>query len=252
MSTKKNPFTLKGKVALISGSSRGIGSEIARSIYQAGGHPIICYQSKQSEAKKLAQELGNALCLNLDVADQKGIETSLEGIHKKHGKLDILINNAGILEQKAFEEISELDWEEVMRVNLQGPFLLTKLSLPFLQKQSGSSIINISSMGGQFGGPKAPHYSASKGGLITFTKSCARLFAKDGIRVNAIAPGFIKTEMYDQIIKTTSPKDILSNIPLDRIGTGRDVGQAAVFLASEAASFITGHTLNVNGGQWMD
>ena len=247
---------LAGKVALVTGSSRGIGAAIARDFAAAGAKVAVTYCSNDQSAKALTAEINQrpddeALCLHLDVAKRASIRAALDTVSDRWGHMDILVNNAGFLEQKPLSDISEDDWDHTLNTNLKGAFLCTQEAAPLLEHSRAGCVINISSVGGQFGGPKAPHYAASKAGLISFTKSTARLMAPKGIRANAIAPGFIRTEMYDQIMANSDEQSVLAGIPLGRVGEVSDVSAAAIFLASEDSSFITGHVLNVNGGQYM-
>lgn len=244
---------LEGLVVFITGSSRGIGAGLARAVYNAGAHPIITYQSNRELAEQLAAELDDALVIQLEMSRRESIQQALSLVEQRFGRLDVVVNNAGILEQKPFLDITEDEWDETLAVNLKGPFMLTQEAVKLHRKlaQQDMRIVNMSSVGGQFGGPKAPHYAASKGALLTLTKSCARLFAEEGIRVNAIAPGFIKTEMYEHILEKQSESAITAGIPIGYVGKVEDVASALIYLASDAGSYVTGQVLNVNGGSYM-
>jgi 3-oxoacyl-[acyl-carrier protein] reductase len=246
-------FSLQNKVILITGSSRGIGAGIARCVKEHGGLPVITYQYERAAAEELCKVLGTDDVFQLDVSSRSSVQALLDAIIKKYGRLDALVNNAGILNQKPFLNIDDEAWDHTLAVNLKGPFIITQEAIKRHTElqQTDMRIINISSVGGQFGGPKAPHYSASKGALITFTKSSARLFASIGVRVNAISPGFIRTEMYDHILEKQDERSILHGIPLGKVGEPDDVGSAVVYLASQAGQYITGQVLNVNGGSYI-
>lgn len=242
---------LAGKRALVTGASRGIGRAIALGFARAGASVAVAYHTNREPADALASELlalgVESFSLPLEVTNRVGVHTAVEEVVKRWGTLDILVNNAGYLEQKPFDEITDEDWEHTLAVDLKGVFICTQEVARIFKRQKSGCIINLSSVGGQTGGVKAPHYAAAKAGVISFTKSAAKLLAPH-TRVNAIAPGFIRTDMYRDIVSRSSEADILSQIPLGRVGEPDDVARAAVFLASDDASYITGHVLNINGG----
>lgn len=246
-------FNLEQKVVLVTGSSRGIGAGIAKCIVEHGGIPIVTYFKNKGLAEAFCRAHSIDDCFQMNALERSDIQRVLTEVTNKYGKIDGVVNNAGVLEQKPFLEISEQEWDDMLATNLKGPFLVVQESIKWHQKldQGDLRIINISSVGGQFGGPKAPHYAASKGALLTFTKSMARIFSCDGVRVNAIAPGFIKTEMYEHILENQSESDILAGIPLGIVGEVEDVGLAAVYLCSEAGRYMSGQVLNINGGSYM-
>ena len=239
---------LTDKVALITGASRGIGAAIARTFVQEGARVVVTWNTNEGPARRLADQLDHALAVHLDVTERSSIRSAVDAARERWGRLDVLVNNAGYLRQEPFDAITEESWDRTLDVNLKGVFLCTQECARAMPE--GGSIVNVSSVGGQFGGPKAPHYSASKAAVLSFTKSTARLFAPR-IRVNAIAPGFIRTDMYEDIVSRTSEAEILSAIPAGRVGEPEDVASAAAYLASEDSAFVTGQVLNVNGGQWM-
>jgi NAD(P)-dependent dehydrogenase (short-subunit alcohol dehydrogenase family) len=242
---------LQGRTALVTGSSRGIGAAIARAFAAEGARVAVAYREREQDAAALAAELKDGLCLRLDVTRRSEVRSALDTIHDRWGGLDILVNNAGLLQQKPFAEITDEDWDRTLEVNLKGVFLCTQEAAPRLCERPSASIINISSIGGQFGGPRAPHYSASKAAVLAFTRSTARLFAHQGLRVNAIAPGFVRTEMIEDVLAGDGEERALAQIPLGRLGAPGDIAAAAVYLASEDAGFVTGQVLSVNGGQLM-
>jgi len=238
---------LKGKVALITGASRGIGRAIAIEFAKEGASVIINYLSNKNLAEELAEKLTNdykvkAIAVKFDVRERKEILRAKEKVKKEFGKLDVLVNNAGINKPNDFDKISEEEWDEVLGVNLKGAFLVTQTFADIIS--DGGSIINISSVSGQYGGPRTTHYAVSKAGLIALTHNMAIFFSKRNIRVNCIAPGLIKSEM----ARAAKGLGVEGKILLKRLGLAEEVAKVAVFLASEEASYITGQTVNVNGG----
>ncbi|MEW6386277.1 MAG: glucose 1-dehydrogenase [Thermodesulfobacteriota bacterium] len=247
---------LQDQVAIVTGAGRGIGRGIALAFAREGAKVVINYRQNQGAARETvaaAQALGaQALAVQADVSRRVEGQRLVQETAASFGRIDILVNNAAILQQKPFEEITDADWESMFGVCLKGPFILSQEIFPFFKKQGQGCIINLASMGGQFGGPKAPHYSAAKAGLICFTKSTARLMAAYRVRVNCISPGFIETDMSArEISQMGGLAAVGTTIPLGRIGAPADIAGAAVFLASEEASYITGQTINVNGGLYM-
>ena len=241
---------LMDRVALVTGSARGIGAEIARAFHEEGARVVVTYRREEERARALARELGDALCLELDVTKLSSLEKVFGTIDECLGSLDILVNNAGHLAQEPFLEITEASYERTLDTNLKGTFFATQAAARRFEAAGSGVVINIASVGGQFGGPKAPHYSASKAAILALTKSCARILGPMGVRVNAISPGFIRTEMIQHLLEDEE-REIAAGLPLGRIGEVGDVAAAAVYLASDDAAFVTGQVLNVNGGQFM-
>lgn len=245
---------LKGKIALVTGSSRGIGSEIALRFAEHGADIVVTYTSRKANAleiKKQITDLGRqALVLQVDVSDRQSVRNMVDSILETFGRLDILVNNAGILEQKPFSSITDQDWDQIMAVNLKGAFICSQEVIPMMQRQKSGRIINLASSGGQLGGNLAVHYAVSKAGVICLTKSLSRIYAPD-IQVNCISPGLIDTEMTIQEISSQAGKDKIKQIPLNRPGLASEVANVAVFLASDQSSYITGQTVNVNGGLYL-
>jgi len=248
-------FPLKDRVLLITGSSRGIGRSIALASARSGADIVITYNKQANSAKSVAADahkLGRAaLSLQADVSSRVSVQKMISRAVETFGRIDVLINNAGILQQKPFLEITDEDWERMMDINLKGTFICSQEVFPVMQKQGEGIIINMASSGGQLGGPLAVHYSASKAGVICLTKSLARIGAPYGIRVNCIAPGLIDTEMTKGEICSDAGREKIRQIPIQRPGTVDEVARTAVFLASDDASYITGQTINVNGGLYM-
>lgn len=244
-----------GRVALVTGSSRGIGKAIALALAHAGADVVVTYRQRASSAKEVAaivRELGRqVLTVQVDVSSRANVQSMIKLTLEAFGRIDVLINNAGLLQQKPFREISDEDWDRVMEVNLKGAFMCAQEVFPVMQRQGGGRVINMASSGGQLGGSLAVHYAASKAGVICLTKSLARLGAPYGILVNCIAPGLIDTEMTQNEIQSETGRNKIKEITLQRVGTDEEVARVAVFLASEASGYITGQTINVNGGLYM-
>lgn len=240
---------LENKVALITGSSKGIGRSIALAFGREGAKAAICYNSQLAEARKVKEDLdsfgGHAMAVHLPVTDRDKINESIKEVVRNLGNIDILVNNAGINKPNDFDKITDKDWEEVIGINLTGMFKVTQECLPFMN--DGGSIINISSVSGQYGGPRTTHYCVSKSGVIAMTQNLAIFCSKRNIRVNAISPGLIQSEMAQAANKLGIKEKIL----LGRMGTYDEVARVALFLASEDASYITAQTINVNGGLYF-
>ena len=251
----KQTKDLENKVAIVTGSSRGIGKAVALVLAKQGAKLVVTYNSNAVQAESVLQQIlsfgGEAFSVQLDVCNRSSVQTMFETTVERFGHIDVLVNNAGFLEQKPFATITDEDWDYTLSVNLKGVFICTQEVMSVYERQRSGCIINISSVGGQMGGTKAPHYAAAKAGVISFTKSTARLLAPMGVRVNAIAPGFIRTDMYYNIISHTDKSQIDAGILLGRVGEPEEVAAAALFLASDGSSYITGHVLNVNGGLYI-
>jgi dihydroanticapsin dehydrogenase len=242
---------LEGKVAIITGGSRGIGFETAKTFSENGATVIIT--SKNSEQlKNAANQLSNTVPLSADITKEEDVKRVVEETIEKFGKLDILVNNAGVFPKiKQLHEISELEWNSVLDVNLNGAFRFAKFAIPHLQKTAGT-IINVSSDAGlkAYEGFNADAYSASKAALIVLTKCWALEYAKDKIRVNCICPGVIDTDMTKPFLKTEKDREFMDNDhPLGRIGQPGEVSKSILFLASDDSSWTTGAILAVDGGQ---
>lgn len=239
---------LEGKVALITGSSRGIGEAIAKEFFNEGASVIITYKKNKSLAEELNQKLKNSMIIQLDISNRQNIRNAIQNILKKHERIDILVNNAGINKPTDFEDVTDKDWDEILNTNLKGSFMISQEIFSIMKKQNYGRIINISSISGQYGGPRTVHYAVSKAGLITLGHCLARFGAPYNITCNNIAPGIISTEMSDNIMSSELGRKMIDNTLLNRPGTTDELTGIAVFLASEDSSYITGQTINVDGG----
>jgi 3-oxoacyl-[acyl-carrier protein] reductase len=245
---------LDGKVAIITGASRGIGKEIAKTFINEGATVAFTYLSSDEKAKALEDELsangGTIKGFKSNAADYQSAQDLGEAVVKAFGQIDILVNNAGITRDNLLMRMSEEQWDEVINTNLKSAFNLTKAVLRPMLKARKGSIINMSSVVGVSGNAGQSNYAASKAGMIGFTKSIAQELGSRNIRCNAIAPGFIETEMTDALDEKVV-QGWRDSIPLKRGGTPKDVANATLFLASEMSAYITGQTINVCGGMLM-
>lgn len=242
-----------GKVAVVTGAARGIGQAIAKRLAQEGADVVICDLQAEwlAETAGIVQGLGRkALPLAVDVGDSEAVNACIAEVVKVFGKVDVMVNNAGITKDTLLVRMSDDDWDAVLRVNLKGTFLFSRAVAKHMMKQRSGAIVNIASISGIIGTAGQANYAASKAGVIGLTKSTANELAGRGVRANAIAPGFISSKMTDALSEDVR-KQYLSRIPLARFGTVEDIANAVVFLASEQSSYLTGQTLNVNGGMVM-
>ncbi len=242
-------FELKDKVAIITGSARGIGKAIAVKYIKAGAKVVISDVNKEM-AEGTAQEIGAALAIACNVTVKTDVEKLIDETKTKLGRVDIVVNNAGITRDGLFIRMKEEDWDLVLDINLKGTFIVSQAAASVMMKQRAGKIVNIASVSGLFGNAGQANYASSKAGVVALTKVMARELAGRNICVNAIAPGFIRTDMTDKL--TQEIKDnINKQIPMGKMGEVDDVANTAVFLASEEANYITGQTLAVCGGLTM-
>lgn len=245
---------LEGKVALVTGASRGIGRETALTLAGCGAAVAVNYNGSKERADEVVKEIaangGRAIAIQANVALPQDTEKLFDETLAAFGKVDILVNNAGITKDNLILKMSEEEYDAVLDTNLKGAFLCMKHAAKLMLKQRGGRIINIASISGVVGNAGQANYCAAKAGLIGLTKSLARELGSRGITVNAVAPGFIETDM-TQKLPDQVKEGMLAQIPLKRAGSAKDVAQAVAFLASDGASYITGQTLQVNGGMNM-
>lgn len=246
-------MNLKDKVVVITGGSRGIGKSIALECARLGANIAINYTSESSEIKALevveeVKKMGQeAICVKCDVSDMIQVEEFFKQIKSKFSNIDVLVNNAGITKDSLLIRMKEEDWDRVIDVNLKGVFNCSKIAAKEMMKLRKGKIINMTSVCGVAGNAGQANYSAAKAGVIGLTKSMARELASRNINVNAVAPGFIKTDM-TQVLGDELKEAMLSNIPLKRLGEASDVANAVSFLASEISNYITGQVIHVDGG----
>ncbi len=245
-------FNLTGKIALVTGASRGIGRGIAETLAAQGATVVAAARGTNAQATvdAIVASGGRAELLALDVTDTAALEQVPSDIMTKHGRLDIVVSNAGITRDQLLMRMKREDWDAVIATNLTATFTLTQAALRPMLKQRGGRIVAVSSVVGQMGNAGQANYAASKAGLIGFAKALAREVASRGITVNVVAPGMIDTDM-TRAIAEKAQVDWAAQIPLGRLGTPADIAAAVSFLASDEASYITGHVLAVNGGMYM-
>lgn len=246
--------TVEGKVALVTGASRGIGRAIAIALAEAGADVIVNYAGSQGAAEETVaaiEALGRkAVAIQANVGKADEAEQLVKSSLEQFGKIDILVNNAGITRDNLIMRMKEEEFDQVIETNLKGVFNCLKAVTRPMMKQRSGRIINISSVVGQLGNPGQANYVAAKAGVIGLTKAAARELASRGITVNAVAPGFIETDMTDALPEGTK-EQLLTGIPLARLGRPEDIAKAVLFLASEDASYMTGQTIHVDGGMYM-
>ena len=249
----KDPLDFTGKVTLITGSSRGIGAEMIKAFGTRGAQCVVNYVGdaqgqNKADALSVAKELKEPLVIECDVTQPQQVEAMMKGIQDQRGGLDILVNNSGVIRDRTMKKMSLDEFENVIRVNLIGTFTVTQKAAAVLR--NGGRVINMSSVSGQMGLFGQANYASSKAAIIALTKVSAREFARQNINVNAIAPGFIDVGMSKGMPEEVA-QNFIKQIPLGRLGEAHEIVDAALFLASPMASYITGHVLNVNGGFYM-
>jgi len=240
------------KIVFVTGASRGIGRGIALRFLDAGFNVAIGYCRNRSEGEKLCKQYQNAFPVQVDVQIRKSIQNAINKIRNYFaGEIDVLVNNAAIAQEKPFLKITDGDWDCMMAVNLRGPVIAIQEVLPLMLQKEWGRIINISSIGGQWGGVNQLHYAAAKAGLINLTRSIAKVYSTHGVTCNAVAPGLIATDMAANELGSDAGQEKVKGIPAGCIGTVEDVASAVYYLASGEASYVTGQTLNVNGGMYF-
>lgn len=247
-------MNLNGKIALVTGSSKGIGAAIALAYAKAGADVAVNYNRDQAGAEEIVRqitEMGRkAKAYKADVAISEQVDTMIDAINTDFGRIDILVNNAGITRDTLLVRMKEDDWDQVMDTNLKSMFLCTKAVGKSMMKQRSGKIINVTSVVGLIGNPGQANYTAAKAGVLGFTKTVAKELGARGVQVNAIAPGFIMSQMTETLPEDVKEK-MLASIPLGRFGKPEDVADLALFLASAQSDYITGQVFNVDGGMVM-
>lgn len=245
---------LDGKVTIITGASRGIGRSVAIELAKAGAKIVINYAGNVAAAEEVKNIIvsagGQAIAIQADVSNTEAVDAMVKQTIDTFGRIDILVNNAGITRDNLLMRMKEDDWDAVMNINLKGIFVCTKAVSRIMMKQRYGKIINMTSVVGIMGNTGQSNYAAAKSGVIGFTKSMAKELASRGITVNAIAPGFINTDM-TAVLSEQAKEGLAGKIPAGRLGNPEDVAAAVAFLASDSANYITGQTLNVDGGMLM-
>jgi 3-oxoacyl-[acyl-carrier protein] reductase len=247
-------MNLEGKAALVTGASRGIGREIALELARQGANVAVNFSGSEAKANEVVDEIKalgrEAFAVKCDVSKSEQVAEMIKGTIDSFGKLDILVNNAGITKDNLLMRMKEEEWDDVININLKGVFLCTKAVTRQMMKQRVGRIINIASVVGVSGNPGQANYVAAKAGVIGLTKTAAKELASRNITVNAIAPGFITTDMTDKLTDEVKA-EMLKQIPLARLGEPKDIAKITAFIASDDSAYMTGQTLNVNGGMVM-
>lgn len=245
---------LEGKKALVTGASRGIGRAIALALAAEGADVAVNYAGSEAAAKEVAAEIEamgrKAVVIQADIASNEMSTAMIDKVVEEFGRIDILVNNAGITRDGLLMRMKEEDWDAVLNTNLKGVFNCTKAAVKYMMKQKAGKIVSISSVVGLMGNAGQANYAAAKAGVIGFTKAVAKEVAARGITVNAVAPGFIKTDM-TSVLSEKVVENLIAGIPLNRLGESEDIAKAVVFLVSDDANYITGQTLHVDGGMVM-
>jgi 3-oxoacyl-[acyl-carrier protein] reductase len=248
-------FSLEGKSAFVTGGSRGIGRAIAKGLAEAGANVAFSYRERRDEADRTLADIKamgrRGLALPMDVTDRASIEAAAKDAEAAFGSISVLVNNAGINKPTDFDQVSDADWDMILATNLRGPFACAQVFLPLIARAGGGSIVHIGSVSGQYGGPRTAHYAASKAGLISLAQVIARFGAQHKVRSNVVAAGLIASEMAAAGMASATVQKAAESILLKRFGTTAEVADAVVFLASDASSYITAQTLNVNGGLYF-
>jgi NAD(P)-dependent dehydrogenase (short-subunit alcohol dehydrogenase family) len=241
-----------GKVALVTGAGGGIGQACALALLDAGYRVACGYNTNAVGAKTLQTSFAGAFAIKIDIGSRASIKRAIAASAKHFGAgFDIVVNNAALVQEKSFETITDADWDRMMAVNLRGAFIVAQETLPAMLAAKWGRIINITSIGGQWGGMRQVHYAAAKAGLINLTHSLARLYSGAGITANAVAPGLVATGMIAKELKSKAGKQKAAQIPVGRIAQPSEIAAGVLYLASDGAGYVTGQTLNINGGMLM-
>ena len=238
------------KLAMVTGAGSGIGKATALALLEAGYLVACGYNANRAGAEAIRHASANAV--KIDIASRTSVKRAIASCQKHFGRsIDILVNNAALAQEKPFETITDADWDRMLAVNLRGAFIAAQETLPAMQAKKWGRIINITSIGGQWGGLRQVHYAAAKAGLINLTHSLAKLYSAHGITANAVSPGLVATDMIRKELKSKAGKQKAAQIPAGRIAEPAEIAAGIVYLASDAAAYVTGQTLNINGGMLM-
>lgn len=240
---------LADKVALVTGSSRGIGETIARAYAREGARVVVTYNESEADAERVARAIGSELVLRLDVRSRESIRAAMQATADRYGRLDVLVNNAGINITGDFDQITDEDWDAVVDTDLKGVFLCCQEVLPHLSDHG--RVINVGSLSGEYGGPRTPSYAAAKAGVMALTHCLARFVAHRGITVNTLSPGVIASDLTAKTMPPFLKEKILPLILVGRLGRYEELEEAAIFLASDGSAYVTAQTISVNGGAWV-
>lgn len=243
------------RVAFVTGASRGIGAAIAQALAAQGMPVVLGYHVQVAAAQAVAERIrhagGEAIPCQINLTDRKSIQTAIATVTAHFGSLDILVNNAAIAQEKPFLEITDEDWDAMLTTNLHGPFACAQEVLPGMIERGWGRIVNIVSIGGQWGGINQIHYASAKAGLVGLTRSLAKTFSCHGITVNAVSPGLVATDMAAAELNTPAGQEKIRRIPAGRIGTAEEIAGAVAFLVGPGSDYISGQTINVNGGMYF-
>lgn len=243
------------RVAFVTGGSRGIGAAIAQALANQGLPVVIGYRLQAAAAQDVAERIrragGEAMTCHIDLADRKSMQRAFARTEANFGNLDILVNNAAMAQEKPFLTITDEDWDAMLATNLRGPFACAQEVLPGMIERGWGRIVNIVSVGGQWGGINQIHYASAKAGLIGLTRSLAKTFSHHGITVNAVSPGLVATDMAGAELTSSAGQEKVRQIPAGRVGTADEIATAVAFLVGPGSDYISGQTINVNGGMYF-
>lgn len=240
------------KLALVTGAGGGIGQATALALLRAGYRVACGYHSNRAGAEKIQKTMPGALAVKIDIASRASVRRAVAASRTHFGAdFDIVVNNAALVQEKPFQDITDTDWDRMLTVNLRGAFIVAQETLPAMLTRKWGRIINITSIGGQWGGMRQVHYAAAKAGLINLTHSLAKLYSGSGVTANAIAPGLVATDMIAKEMRSKAGKQKAAQIPVGRIAEPAEIAAAVLYLASQEAGYVTGQTLNINGGLLM-
>jgi NAD(P)-dependent dehydrogenase (short-subunit alcohol dehydrogenase family) len=242
----------KPKLALVTGAGSGIGRAAALALLDAGYRVACGYNSNRAGAENLQKAFAGALAVKIDIASRASVKRAIAASRKHfRADFDIVVNNAALVQEKPFDALTDADWDKMLTINLRGAFIVAQETLPGMLAKKWGRIINITSIGGQWGGMRQVHYAAAKAGLINLTHSLARLYSSAGVTANAIAPGLVATGMIAKELKSKAGKQKAAQIPVGRIAEPEEIAAGVLYLASDGAAYVTGQTLNINGGLLM-